>query len=78
MERRAKKVETMSINNVRNLKCGNAEKFDKGKTVEYIFNDARKQLRNYVQNLKDSHLYTTSAFVVMSVGSRRLIWEKIN
>ncbi|PKY45814.1 hypothetical protein RhiirA4_460484 [Rhizophagus irregularis] len=76
MEQRAKKVEAMSISDVHQLKCGNAERFDKGKTIEDIFNDARKQLLNYVHNLKDD--FHTSAFVVMSVGSRRLIWEKIN
>ena len=76
MEKRANKVETMSINDVRQLKCGNVERFDKGKTIEGIFDDARKQLLNYVNNLKDD--YDTSAFVVMTVGSRRLIWEKIN
>ncbi|GBB99120.1 hypothetical protein RclHR1_03420003 [Rhizophagus clarus] len=76
MEQKAKKVETMSISDVRQLKCSNAEQFDKGKTIGVIFNDACKQLFNYVCNLKDD--YQTSAFVVMSVGSRRLIWEKIN
>ncbi|GBB89570.1 hypothetical protein RclHR1_01630008 [Rhizophagus clarus] len=76
MEQKAKKVETMSISDLRQLKCGNAEQFDKGKTIENIFDDACKQLLNYVHNLKDD--YHISAFVVMSVGSRRLIWEKIN
>jgi flagellar motor switch protein FliM len=77
MEQRAQKVETMSISDVRRLKCGNAERFDKGKTIEDIFSDARKQLLNYIHNLKDNSFHT-SAFIVMSVGSRRLIWEKIN
>jgi hypothetical protein len=63
MEQRAKKVEAMSISDVCQLKCGNAERFDKGKTIEDIFNDARKQLLNYVHNLKDD--FHTSAFVVM-------------
>ncbi|CAG8586634.1 20826_t:CDS:2 [Rhizophagus irregularis] len=77
MEQRAQKVETMSISDVRRLKCGNAERFDKGKTIEDIFSDARKQLLNYIHNLKDNSFHT-SAFIVMSVGSRRLIWEKVN
>ncbi|CAB4477908.1 unnamed protein product [Rhizophagus irregularis] len=51
MEQRVKKVEAMSISDVHQLKCGNAERFDKGMTIEDIFNDARKQ---------SSIMYTTS------------------
>ncbi|CAG8464334.1 1670_t:CDS:2 [Racocetra persica] len=54
----------MSINDICKLKCGNAEQFDKGKTIEDIFNDARKQVINYVNDLKND--YHTSAFVIMT------------
>ncbi|CAG8649949.1 9067_t:CDS:2 [Gigaspora rosea] len=76
MEEKAKKVEKMSKNEIRQPKCGNSEKFDKGKTIQTIFDEAGRQLLNYVNNLKDDN-YETSAFVVMSVGSRKLIWEKV-
>ncbi|CAG8474026.1 18205_t:CDS:1, partial [Racocetra fulgida] len=61
---------------IRQLKCSISKKFDKGKTIQTIFDEAGRQLLNYVNNLKDDN-YETSAFVVMSVGSRKLIWEKI-
>ncbi|CAG8492947.1 20731_t:CDS:2 [Racocetra persica] len=77
LEEKAKKIEKMSENEIRQLKCSNSEKFDKGKTIQTIFNEACQQLLNYVNNLRDDN-YQTSAFVVMSVGSRKLIWEKVN
>ncbi|CAG8520399.1 16181_t:CDS:2 [Funneliformis caledonium] len=83
MERKAYKVEAMSRRDVLQLKCNNLEKFNHGKTMREIFNGAREQLLNYVRNLKkDDHQnnfeFITSAFVVMAVGSRKLIWEKIS
>ncbi|CAG8696728.1 15029_t:CDS:2 [Funneliformis caledonium] len=82
MEKRADKVETMSASDVRQLKCGNAERFEIGKTMEDILNDGCEQLIKYVLNLEEDDRqnhreFATSAFVVMTVGSRKLIWEKL-
>ncbi|CAI2193233.1 10471_t:CDS:10, partial [Funneliformis geosporum] len=76
MERRANKVDKMSRRDVLQLKCGNAEKFDNGKTIKKIFNGAREQLLKYVHNLKEDDRqnhreFITSAFVVMAVFSQQ-------
>ena len=82
MERRANKIDAMSRSDILQLKCGNSEQFDNGKTIREIFIDACKQLLNYVYNLEkddrqNHHEFITSAFVVMAVGSRKLVWKKI-
>ncbi|CAI2197818.1 6687_t:CDS:2, partial [Funneliformis geosporum] len=82
MERKANNVETMSRKDVLQLKCNNSEKFDNGKTMREIFNGACEQLLNYVSNLKDDDRqnhreFITLAFVVMAVGSRKLLWKKL-
>ena len=82
MERKANKIEAMSRSNVFQLKCGNLEKFDNSKTIKEIFSGTCEQLFNYVCNLKkddhqNNHEFITLAFIIMAVGSRKLIWEKI-
>ncbi|CAG8495911.1 7931_t:CDS:2, partial [Funneliformis caledonium] len=45
----ANNVESMPESDVRQLKCGNGGQFDKGKTMEQIFNDGCEQLLRWVQ-----------------------------
>ena len=82
LEAKAKKVENMSKEDVCQLKCNAIEQHDKDKTMKQIFNDGHQQLLEYVHNLKEKdhqnrHEFSTSAFVVLTVGSRKLLWEKI-
>jgi len=62
------------------LKTSEGEKFDKSKTMQQILDDAAVQLKGYLKDLKevDQKNFTISAFVVLSVGSRRLLWEKVD
>ncbi|KAF0550447.1 hypothetical protein F8M41_024424 [Gigaspora margarita] len=76
LEEKAKKVRMIPIEDLRQLKCSNLEKYDKDKSVQDILNNGREQVLNYVRNLDDKNDYHTSAFVVMSVGSRRVVWDK--
>ncbi|RHZ82141.1 hypothetical protein Glove_114g104 [Diversispora epigaea] len=78
MESRVNKVEAMSECDLRQLKCGNGEQFDKGKTMEQILNDGCEQLLVYVHNLNEQDIrnhceFVTSAFVVLTVGLRKLL-----
>lgn len=82
MEARADKVEKMTKDDVLQLRCGNAEKYDKGKTIKEVFDNGRQQLLEYVHNLRkndnQNHCkFATTGFVLMTVGSRKLLWEKV-
>ncbi|RHZ82143.1 hypothetical protein Glove_114g107 [Diversispora epigaea] len=82
MESRVNKVEAMSECDLRQLKCGNGEQFDKSKTMEQILNDGREQLLVYVHNLNEQDIrnhyeFVTSVFVVLTVGSRKFLWNKV-
>ncbi|PKY30824.1 hypothetical protein RhiirB3_448115 [Rhizophagus irregularis] len=53
MEQRIKKVEAMSISDVRQLKCGNAERFDKVKIPKEPFPPARiPYQKNSIESLR--------------------------
>ncbi|CAG8773788.1 23500_t:CDS:2, partial [Gigaspora margarita] len=68
LEEKAKKVRMMPIEDLRQLKCGNLEKYDEDKSVQDNLNNGREQVLNYVRNLDDKNDYHISVFVVMSVG----------
>ncbi|KAF0533854.1 hypothetical protein F8M41_010419 [Gigaspora margarita] len=76
LEEKAKKVRMMPIEDLRQLKCGNLEKYDEDKSVQDILNNGQEQVLNYVRNLDDKNDYHISVFVVMSVGSRKVVWDK--
>jgi len=80
MEAKAAAVEAMPTKQVLELECGNQERFEAGKPMQKILDDATEQLRGYVQGLErqEPGKFDTSAFVVLTVGSRKLIWGRVN
>jgi len=79
MDAKADEIEAMSIEELFQLKCGGIDKTpDQGKTVQQIFEAAVKQLMSYVKGLQtQENEFDTIAFVVLTVGSRRFIYDKI-
>ena len=81
MERKADLIEAMSLEELLMLRTGNAERNERNKTMEEILGEAEEQVGAYVRGLgvgkEGEDVYTTSAFAVLSVGSRRLIWKKV-
>jgi hypothetical protein len=82
MDAKANHVEKMSIKKLLKLKCGALEKYDKGKTVQQILDEAVKQLEDYMNGLQkrdkqQKKAFDTVAFVVLTVGSRKLLWKRV-
>lgn len=80
---KADQVEEMSENELNNLKCTDSTINPKyNKTVKEILNHAVKQLTTYVDALKiqdkvDKVEFDTTAFAVMVVGSRRIVFRAV-
>ena len=78
-EAKAAVVEAMSTDEVLKLKCSDNNKFKSGKTMQELFDDATEQVKKYIQGLEeDQGQFDTLAFVVLAVGSRKLIWRRVN
>jgi hypothetical protein len=81
METRAAAVEAMSEKEVLELKCGVMEKNDYGRTMQQILDGAVTKLEEYVQGLwrrdkQQKKKFDIFAFVVLTVGSRKLVWKR--
>jgi len=75
MEEKAREIEALSEEELRRLKCNKMDRFEPGKTMQSILDDAVGQLKNYIDNIKED--YEISAFVIFTIGSRRLLWARV-
>ena len=83
METKATAVEMMSPDELSNLKCGNCEKFDIGKSMQGILKVAATQLKTYMKSLKAldqarGKEFDIVGFAVLMVGSRRFLWKCVS